>query len=123
MPTKFRSAVEKYLHSRNSAPGTQAEYRTTLAKWKPSGDRVPIERLSRKEIREFLDCLYDQSVADEGMNAGRTANKAHDLLCSSSSPNLSGTECGTECGTESMVRHGILCNKIWAAEQVRACSV
>lgn len=80
MPITLRSVVQKYLRSRNSAAGTQAEYRTTLAKWKSWGGGVPIERLGRKEIREFLDWVYDQAVADEGTNPGRTANKAREHL-------------------------------------------
>lgn len=80
MPITLRSAVQKYLRSRNSAPRTRAEYRTTLAKWKSWGDGAPIERLGRKEIREFLDWVYDQAVADEGTNPGRTANKAREHL-------------------------------------------
>ena len=80
MPTTLLSAVRKYFRSRNSAPGTQAEYRTTLAKWKSWGGEVPIERLGGKEIREFLDWVYDRAVADDGTNPGRTANKARELL-------------------------------------------
>jgi hypothetical protein len=41
---------------------------------------VPIDRLGRKEIREFLDWVYDQAIADEGTNPGRTANKAREHL-------------------------------------------
>jgi len=41
---------------------------------------VPIERLGRKEIRGFLDWVYDRAVAHEGTNAGRTANKAREHL-------------------------------------------
>ena len=80
MPTPLKSAVEMYLRSRNPAPGTRAEYRTTLAKWKSWGGGVPIERLGRKEIRDFLDWVYDRAVAGEGTNPGRTANKAREHL-------------------------------------------
>ena len=80
MPTTLKSAVQKYLRSRNPAPGTRAEYRTTLAKWKSWSGGAPIERLGRKEIREFLDWVYDRAIADEGTNPGRTANKAREQL-------------------------------------------
>ncbi|MEQ8789345.1 MAG: phage integrase N-terminal SAM-like domain-containing protein [Pirellulaceae bacterium] len=80
MSITLQSAVRKYVRSRNSAPGTQAEYRTTLAKWKSWGGGVPIERLGRKEIREFLDWVYERAVADDGTNPGRTANKAREHL-------------------------------------------
>ena len=42
------------------------------------GWRRPIEELRRKEIREFLDWVYEHAVADEGTNPGRTANKARE---------------------------------------------
>ena len=80
MPTTPRAVVQKYLRSRNSARGTQAEYRRTLPKWMSWGGGVPIERLSRKEVREFLDWVYDRAIADEGTNPGRTANKAREHL-------------------------------------------
>ncbi len=80
MPISLKSAVQKYLRSRDPARGTRAEYQTTLAKWKSWGDGVPIERLGRKEIREFLDWVYDRAVAGEGTNPGRTANKAREHL-------------------------------------------
>ncbi|NQT14031.1 MAG: hypothetical protein HQ582_14855, partial [Planctomycetes bacterium] len=80
MTITFKSAVHEYLRSRNPARGTRAEYRTTLAKWKSWGGGVPIERLGRKEIRHFLDWVYDRAIADEGTNPGRTANKAREHL-------------------------------------------
>ena len=72
MPTTFRTAVTNYLRSRNPARGTRAEYQTTLVKWKSWGGGVPIERLNRKGVREFLDWVYDRAIADEGTNPGRT---------------------------------------------------
>jgi hypothetical protein len=39
-----------------------------------------IEKLGRKEIREFLDWVYERAVAEEGTNPGRTANKAREQL-------------------------------------------
>ncbi len=41
---------------------------------------MPIERLGRKEIRESLDWVYHQAIADEEANPGRTANKARKHL-------------------------------------------
>jgi hypothetical protein len=41
---------------------------------------MPIEKLGRKEIREFLDWVYDLAVAEHGTNPGRTANKAREHL-------------------------------------------
>jgi len=76
MPTTLNTAVTKYLSARSPARGTRAEYRTTLAKWKEWGGGVPIEKLGRKEIRDFLDWVYEHAVRQEGTNPGRTANKA-----------------------------------------------
>ena len=36
---------------------------TTLRKWKEWGGGVPIEKLGRKQIREFLDWVYAHAVA------------------------------------------------------------
>ena len=44
------------------------------------GGGIPVEQLQRKDIREFLDWVYEQAVTDEGENPGRTANKAREHL-------------------------------------------
>lgn len=80
MSTTLKTAVANYLHSGSPARGTRAEYQTTLRKWKDWGGGVPIERLGRKEIREFLDWVYERAVTEEGANPGRTANKAREQL-------------------------------------------
>ena len=80
MPTKFESAVERYLRDRNLSGRTQNEYLTTLKKWTLWGGGVPIEELGRQDIRDFLDWVYDHAVADQGTNPGRTANKARENL-------------------------------------------
>ena len=80
MPTTLKTAVARYLGSRNPARGTRDEYRTTLRKWEEWGGGAEIENLGRKEIREFLDWVHERAVADEGTNPGRTANKARDHL-------------------------------------------
>ena len=78
MPTTFKTAVTNYLRATNLARGTRAEYQTKLRKWNRWGRGVPIERVGRKEIREFLDWVYERTVAEEGSNPGRTANKARE---------------------------------------------
>ncbi len=80
MPTTLNEAIVKYLRSGSSARGTRAEYRTTIAKWIEWGNAVPLEQLGRKEIREFLDWVYERAVAEQGTNPGRTANKAREHL-------------------------------------------
>ena len=80
MPTTLKMAVVKYLRAGDPAAGTRAEYFTTLRKWKEWGGGVPIEKLGRREIREFLDWVYERAVAQEGINPGRTANKAREHL-------------------------------------------
>jgi integrase len=70
----------KYLHAGRPARGTRDEYRTTLKKWKRWGDGVPIEKLGRKEIRDFLEWVYERALEQEGLNPGRTANKAREHL-------------------------------------------
>jgi integrase len=80
MSTTFESAVAKYLSGSCPARGTRKQYRATLAKWAQWGGGAAIEDLGRKEIREFLDWVYEHAVADEGTNPGRTANKAREHL-------------------------------------------
>src|SRR5262245_54624882 len=80
MPTSLRRAVTNYLRTGQFAHGTRAEYRTTLKKWTEWGGGVAIEKLGRKEIREFLDWVYERAVEQEGTNPGRTANKAREQL-------------------------------------------
>ena len=80
MPTTLKAAVASYLRSGCPARGTRVEYQTTLGKWKQWGGAIPIERLGCKEIREFLDWVYERAVAEQGTNPGRTANKAREQL-------------------------------------------
>lgn len=80
MSTTLEMAVREYLHTGNLAHSTKNEYHTTLRKWEQWVGRVPIESLGRKEIREFLDWVYERAVAHEGTNPGRTANKAREHL-------------------------------------------
>ncbi len=80
MQTTLSAAVESYLRAKNLSRGTRNEYFSTLRKWTQWGGRVPIEDLRRKDIREFLDWVYERAVANEGSNPGRTANKAREHL-------------------------------------------
>ena len=43
MPTTLNAAVTSFLHDRNHARGTQAEYFTTLKKWTQWGGGVAVE--------------------------------------------------------------------------------
>ena len=73
MPTTLDTAVTKYLRSGDPAQRTREEYSTTLRKWARWGGGIPLEELGRKEIREFLDWVYEHAVAQQGKNPGRTA--------------------------------------------------
>ena len=79
MPTTLTTAVLNYLRSGKPAQGTQPEYQTTLRKWK-QGWRNAHRKVGRKEIRDFLDWVYNLAVAEHGTNQGRTANKAREQL-------------------------------------------
>ena len=76
----LKTAVANYLGATDLARGTRAEYQTTLRKWKQWGGGAPIEKLGRKEVREFLDWVYERAVAEQGTNPGRTANKTREQL-------------------------------------------
>ena len=80
MSTSLESAVESYLRARSLSRGTRNEYASTLRKWKLWGQSIPIEDLSRKDIREFLDRVQQDAIAEQGTNSGRTANKARENL-------------------------------------------
>ena len=75
MPTTLENAIAMYLRSSNPARRTREEYSTTLRKWARWGGGSPLENLGRKEIREFLDWVYEDATAQQGSNPGRTANK------------------------------------------------
>ena len=80
MPTTLDAAITRYLRSGNPAHRTREEYSTTLKKWKRWGNGVPIDELGRKVLREFLDWVYEDAVARQGGNPGRTANKVRSHL-------------------------------------------
>ena len=80
MPTTLRTAAEGYLRAKALSRGSRNEYLTTLRKWEEWGADTPIEQLQRRDIREFLDRVYEQAVGDQGTNPGRTANKAREHL-------------------------------------------
>ena len=80
MPTTLDSVVNKYLCSGNPAQRTREEYSTTLRKWSRWNGAVPLERLGRKEICEFLEWVYEDAASRQGGNPGRTTNKVRSHL-------------------------------------------
>ena len=76
MSIDFKDAVVEYLRAGRPARGTQDAYQATLKKWEQWGKGKPVEDLRRKDIREFLDWVYERAVVENGLNPGRTANKA-----------------------------------------------
>ena len=55
MPTSLETAALSYLRAGNPAIGTRKEYLSTLRKWNEWGGGVPVEELTRREIRDFID--------------------------------------------------------------------
>ncbi len=80
MSTNLETAVDCYLRARRLSGGTRDLYCTTLTKWTEWGGGVPIETLRRQDLRDFLDWVHERAVEKEGMNPGRTANKARENL-------------------------------------------
>jgi integrase len=80
MRTTLLAAAESYFKSKLISRGTRNEYRSTLRKWSRWNQDVPIQCLQRKQIREFLDWVYERAVSDDGTNPGRTTNKAREHL-------------------------------------------
>ena len=72
--------VESYLRAKALSRATRNEYLSTLRKSERWAGGIPIEQLRRKDIREFLDWVYEWAVTDKGTNPGRTANKAREHL-------------------------------------------
>lgn len=80
MPTTLESVVTKYLRSGSPAQRTREEYATTIRKWSRWSGAVPLEQLGRKEIRDFLDWIYEDAALRGGSNPGRTTNKVRSHL-------------------------------------------
>jgi len=80
MTLNFETLVNRYVQAKPLARGTRGEYACTLRKWKQWDRGVPIQDLSRVEIREFLDWVYRTAVENDGTNPGRTSNKAREHL-------------------------------------------
>ena len=66
MSTTLQSAVESYARARNLSRGTRNEYAATVKKWITWNHAIPIEQLSRKDIREFLDWVHEKAIVEEG---------------------------------------------------------
>ncbi len=80
MPTTLEPIVTKYLCSNSPAQRTEEEYATTIRKWSRWNRAIPLERLVRKEIREFLDWVYQDALTRNGSTPARTMNKARSDL-------------------------------------------
>jgi hypothetical protein len=80
MATTLKTAVDNYLRAKSLARGTRNEYFSTLRRWDEWGGGNPIEELRRKDVREFLDWVFERAVADQGTNPGRTTTKAREHL-------------------------------------------
>jgi hypothetical protein len=80
LPTTLKAAAESYVRARALSRATRNEYLSTLRKWERLGRGIPVEQLRRRDIRAFLDWVYEQAVTDQGMNSCRTANKAREHL-------------------------------------------
>ncbi len=75
MSTTLKALVDSYLRAKSLSLGTRNEYLSTVRKWEQWGVGVPLENLQQKDIREFLDCVHERAIEQEGTNPGRTANK------------------------------------------------
>src|SRR5262249_41411860 len=78
MATPLKAAVDSYPRAKSLARGTHNENFSTLRKWEHWGGGAPIGELRRKDVRAFPDWVYERTVAEEGTNPGRTANKGRE---------------------------------------------
>ena len=80
MSTNLECVVQHYLNGKLLSRRTRDEYLCTVKKWKEWGRPIPLDELSRKEIRDFLQWVYQRAVEQNGKNPGRTANKSRQYL-------------------------------------------
>ena len=80
MSTSLRTVAENYLRAEALSRGTRNEYLSTLRKWDQWGGATPVEQLQRKDLRVFLDWVFERAVREQGINPGRTTNKAREHL-------------------------------------------
>ena len=76
----LETVVDQYLRSGNPAKRRRQGYSTKIKKWVRWGGRVPMDKLGRKEIREFLDWVYADAASQQGTKPGRTSNKVRSHL-------------------------------------------
>jgi hypothetical protein len=76
MPTTLKTVAESYFRAKALFRATRNKYLSTLRKREKWGGRIPVVQLLRKDIREFLDWVYEWVVKDKGTNPDRTTNKA-----------------------------------------------
>ena len=80
MSTNLDAVLNRYVHYRKLSHGSCNGYLATLRKWNQWGQAATIEKLTRRDVREFLDWVYQRAVDKKGTNPGRTANKCRDHL-------------------------------------------
>lgn len=78
MPTTLKNAVIRYLRSGSPAVGTRKEYFSTLRKWTAWGGGVAIEKLTRREIRDFIDWVYERAVLSAIADPGESSVRVSD---------------------------------------------
>jgi hypothetical protein len=80
MPTTIKTVAESYFRAKALSRATRNEYLSTLRKSERWGGGILVEQPWRKDIREFLDWVYEWAVKEKGTNPGRTTNKAREHL-------------------------------------------
>ena len=80
MSTSLESAVRSYVKAQELSSRSCDEHSSTVRKWERWGEGVPIESMTRQNLRDFLEWVHDQAVLNHGTNPGRTANKVRENL-------------------------------------------
>ena len=80
MSTTLRPVVQSYARVNKLTPATISEHQSTVRKWHSWGKSKSIDNLTRKEIREFLEWVYERAIGLEGTNPERTVNKSRENL-------------------------------------------
>lgn len=69
MSLSLENFAIKYPVAKQLSSGTCKEYRGTVEKWLARERGPDVDRISRTDIRDFLDCIHEKAAVEGGSNA------------------------------------------------------
>ena len=64
MSISLENVADKYLVTKKLSSGTCKEYRSTVTKWAAWGKGADVDQISRADLRDFLDWVYEKAEGD-----------------------------------------------------------